>query len=154
MATMAPSFTNTQMQIANASLPASGLGNPTTGTTQPMPAGPTAPPVAPPAAPQGTPQVRPYTPPVQNNTPGGANNPNSNASIELQQQLKELYDRLYKMGEPGLAMYDDLANQLTSRMQGKTASDTSANYYRKDSAGNVWQTTPGSPSGFQYGSLS
>src|SRR5438309_387521 len=51
-------------------------------------------------------------------------------------------------------MYDDLANQLTSRMQGKTASDTSANYYRKDSAGNVWQTTPGSPSGFQYGSLS
>lgn len=123
---------------------------------QPAPAGPAGPPRAAPlpqqAAPQGNPQVRTYTPPVQANTPGGENNTNSNASIDAQQQLREFYDRFHDM-PGGMDLYNQFSQKLAASMQGKTAGDTSANYYRKDSAGNVWQTTPGSPSGFQYGSL-
>lgn len=125
---------------------------------QPAPAGPAGPPRAAPlpqqAAPQGNPQVRTYTPPAQNNAPGGVNNPNSNASTEAQQWLKEQYDRLSSLGTPGWQdFYNKLSDQYSHNLQGTTATDTSANYYRKDSAGNVWQTTPGSPSGFQYGSI-
>ena len=128
---------------------------PTPTQTQPTPAGPGTTPQSPPAQGQGQPQVRTYTPPTQAATPGGINNPNSNASTQAQQQLQELWDHLHNGigGSVADDLYNQMAPQITAAMQGKTASDQSANYYRRDPHGQVWQTTPGSPSGFQYGSL-
>jgi len=54
--------------------------------------------------------------------------------------------------EPGGAdMYEQLKNQLAAQYQGKMGTDQSGNYYKRDPQGNVWLTTPGSPSGYAYG---
>jgi hypothetical protein len=52
----------------------------------------------------------------------------------------------------GDKMYQDLLNQYQAKNLGTpNPNDTSSQYYRRDPQGQIWQTTPGSPTGFQYG---